>query len=377
MGNKNTSSGAQKRNSSGFEVIDAATAKSALFRIGEGEKRLLIIDRYGIQDPPITKISLSICPLSLADIRRTIFLIHPKRKDLAEKSISLHRLTGGIPALLTPLLHKKKLIEPSESKTFHAAINTTLEGLNYEAFELIATMGILNSPAAVEELENISLAPVNELFPELIERGIVEDLGFGYWRLRATAIAEAARARLPEEESLLQRCDVFREEPLPIETIKRSLFEADVLVAQGLFNQGLTESERAIVEAYRSKDAHIIGEANLRRGSLLLDLGQFKHASKYLSDLSVWTKGHGLQELKKRSHAMRARGSLEMQPGSRASATSAVNRIAELLHNNTDPVISCMWAWAIAALGDERGWKKSSGKKQHGIYQRILLNWSL
>ena len=51
-----------------------------------------------------------------------------------------------------------------------------------------------------------------------------------------------------------------------------------------------------------------------------------------------------------------------MRPGSRASATSAVNRIAELLKDNSDPIISCMWSWAIAALGDERAWRRAAEK---------------
>ena len=82
------------------------TAEIAKNRLLE-KKALLVIDRFGMQVPTgISLLPLKISALRLADIRRSVYAFAPKTENLAKQSELLHRLSGGIPALLLPLLKK-------------------------------------------------------------------------------------------------------------------------------------------------------------------------------------------------------------------------------------------------------------------------------
>ena len=108
-------------------------------------------------------------------------------------------------------------------------------------------------------------------------------------------------------------------------------------------------------------------EAMMVLGRVQLDIGLFASANKIFADVSTLAQAEELHEIQKIAHAFRARATLEKQPGSRAAAAAAVDRLLPLIKKHPHPIVLAMWSWAIATLGDTRRWKTSLQKAQNAV----------
>jgi serine/threonine protein kinase len=202
---KTLHNGANQRSIPVFEVIDDVTAQTAEKRLSTASP-LLIIDRYGIQPPPhIGILNLKVSFLRLADIRRSIYAYAPKTEQLAKQSERLHRLSGGIPALLIPLLKNHTTDQAlSLPATIHPPpiLKDFFYNLDLDALETLGAIALLKRPCICQEIEQVSMIPTDEFLPILHQKGLITEIRPNTWMLSAELFEEEIFSLLPDRDSL-------------------------------------------------------------------------------------------------------------------------------------------------------------------------------
>ncbi len=353
--------GAIRRNIPVFEVVDEPTAQAALMRIEE-KHPLLIIDRYGIEAPiGICTFELKITPLRLADIRRSVYAFAPKTKNLAKESERLHRLSGGIPAILLPLLEQytsEELFSLPEKVVPPPIVDDFFSDLDLDDIETLAAIAILRRASKEEDIEKISMVPADHILPQLQQRGLIQEISPKSWLLSASIFEESIYAYLPDKETLEKRAYSIQSS-IPADALLARCNDIRNLAAEGK----LSEAREVALENHK----HSLGMKNklplcqslISLGQVYLDIGLFDKAKRYFADASALAKAIENKTLKNKSHAYRARIDLELKPGSRMPISAAIDRLTPLIKGNQDPFIAAMWSWSLAALGDKKRWRQA------------------
>jgi serine/threonine-protein kinase len=241
---------------------DEEALAGAALRIARGEA-LLALTRL----PWPEAHAVDLPPLSVAELRRTLFPLVPGPGELAEVAERVHRLTGGNAELIRSLLERYasagRLVLPDPPAL---DVEAWLQGLDMDE-EAVAT-ALAFSPGARDEaaIEALAQTPCAEILPMLEGRGLVTRHG-RRWRLSADLFRDALLARVPDPSTWEARlaAGVTEDDPLlahaaalPIEEGARVLLAADATPArQALLGKlrwlaGDVEGARGAWEACRA-----------------------------------------------------------------------------------------------------------------------------
>ena len=113
---------------------------------------------------------------------------------------------------------------------------------------------------------------------------------------------------------------------------------------------------------------------------LLIRIGAFQDAEKELSDAAVLSSACGARNNNARTDLLRAVVHLETESNHRVAGSLAMNRVLSASKQLKTPLLYSIWAWAAAALGDVRSFKKAEQqffKKSppllHSLHTQYLL----
>lgn len=338
-------------------------------RLSAGEALLGVIPPDTVPPEGIPLVEIHLEPLGIADVRRTLVSAAPLTLDPAQAADRLHRWTGGLPALLVPIISQytdgatlslpDELPEPD-------AVADFFEGIDLDELDILATMAVLGEPADAELIEEIAMIPATPTLDELAVQGLVRQTN-GLWRLSATLFAAAALIRAPDPEGLQERTDAIRQQwsqgkphPAPLASLLEAALDDSV---QGNLSAALSSARLALQRSLSDRSMECRARCVL--GQILLDTGLIGEATRQLADATALAKAANLEQDRRISHALRARASLEARPG-RPAAAAAVDRLLPLVlkarnrpPDPTDALVFSVWAQAAATLGDRRAWKKA------------------
>mgnify|MGYP001308649168 CR=1 FL=1 len=367
---KTLHNGANQRNIPVFEVIDDVTAQTAEKRL-KTSSSLLIIDRYGMDPPPhVTVLHLKVSFLRLADIRRSIYAHAPQTKNLAKQSEILHRWSGGIPALLIPILKEHTVDQVlSLPDVIHPPpiLKDFFTHLDLDSLETLGAIALLKRPCVPKEIEQVSMIPTDDILPILVQKGLITEVRPNTWMLSAEAFEKHLFSLLPDQDALELRVQKVHNQINEDELIRR-IQEVEELCVQGKLAQARDKAQENHKLSLGYENSLPLCSSLLSLGMVSLDLGLFDQAKTYFADASALAKAIGQKDLKEDSHLYRARVSLELRPGSRTAISSAIDRLSSIIPTSSNLHTHAMWAWALAALGDTVRWNQ--------VREKIISNIS-
>lgn len=307
-------------------------------------------------------------PLGIADVRRSLVATAPLTRDSSRISEQLHRLTGGLPDLLVPLLSQhtngarfslpENLPEPD-------AVHDFYDELDLDELDALAALAALGRPATAQQLESIAMVPADDALAVPRERGIVRHVE-GQWLFSAELFAVAALARAPDPDGLIARAlEVTDHGDASSSALEHAISQVHLMSAHGQLAEALTTARTASEQSAGRNDRACECRALCALGQVLLDLGMVDEASRRLADATALAKAANLSEERQLSHALRARASLEARPG-RRSAAAAIDRILPLVTGAKnrdirpgDALVYGIWAYAAGMLGDKRAFQRA------------------
>jgi predicted Ser/Thr protein kinase len=363
--------GARRR---GLAVWHAKDGPDALRTAVSG---LLGIISDGDETPtgwPVTEIEM--LPLGIADVRRSLVATAPLTKDSAQASAQLHRLTGGLPDLLVPLLSQytngarfslpEDLPEPDTVHDF-------FDELDLDELDALAALAAIGQPATAEQLESIAMVPAEDALAVPLQRGIVRNVE-GQWLFSAELFSVAAFARTPDPDGLIERAQELTDHGASsAEVLDHAISQIHRMSASGQLADALTAARTAAEQSAGRNDRAQECRALCALGQVLLDLGMVEEASQRLADATALAKAADLSGERQISHALRARASLEARPG-RRSAAAAIDRILPLVTGAKnrdirpeDALVYGTWAYAAGMLGDKRAFQRARDRAESTI----------
>ncbi|NOY24241.1 MAG: serine/threonine protein kinase, partial [Oligoflexia bacterium] len=314
------------------EPGDDAAAKVAVARAA-AQPGIVVLTQAPVQVPP----GLALCrailePLSVADVRRTVVAAAPLTDAPAHQAERLHRWTGGLPALLTPLLqahtHGARLELPPDP-ALGPAVDHYLTGLDLDTVEVLGALAALGGPADLHTIEAVARLPPELSLAQLQSRGMVREVD-GLYSLTAEQFALAGWARQADPEGLRQRAAVAAGDR-PKAAVGPS---PEDIALSGHLAKALHAARRGVADAQARGDRGAEGLALCSRGQVQLDVGLFEAARRSLADASALAKASGNTTLGRQAHVMRSRAQLHgldsRQPRARASAAAALDRVVPL-----------------------------------------------
>ena len=340
-----------------FEIVDIRSSVIAQQRLGN-KQPILLLDRYGKASfPSIRSVSIDIAPLSLANIRRSLYAQAPKTKALSLTSEQLLRWTGGLPRLLIPIFERYTLAQelslPKEIPTLEE-VDTFFADLDWEHLEILATLACSKKPLSTREVETATQIPAATILDELATVGLCEHSIVG-WCIANEIFAAEAQQRVPDLDGIVGRLTELPSQTfnLPIEVIIEQI--TDLRLAGHL--SSAQKIARALVQTTRNHSSRSdFCTALIALGEVYLAIGLFAQASAVFADASVLTKAFHLTEERVKSHLFRAQLSLEQYPN-RQGGAEAIDRLLPLL-SNPSPLLQATWTWAVAHVGDHIRWQQ-------------------
>jgi hypothetical protein len=316
-----------------------------------------------MQNPSgIPSMELQVSFLRLADIRRSIYAFAPKTTNLAKQSERLHRLSGGIPALLIPILHKysneQALLLPDVIEAPNI-IHDFFHRLDLDALELLGSIALIKRPCVPKEIEQVSMIPTDEFLPVLKHRGLITEIRPDTWMLSAGLFEQHIFTLLPDTDGLKQRVKKMRSFTTNKEDLLSKIQSVERLCVEGKLARAREKSQENHKISMGYDDPYPMCKSLISMGIVSLDLGLFEQAKTFFADASALSKAINAAELKEESHLYRARVSLELRPGSRTAISSAIERLSPLIASSSNLHTHAMWAWALAALGDSIRWNNT------------------
>ena len=356
-------SAAQRRSVAYFELYNLRSVELTEQRLRR--ESLLVIDWENrlIDSPLAEHRHVRIPPLRRADVRRTIYAFAPKTTSLSEVAECVFRLSGGLPILLFPILEKyvqdQMLILPNPVPLIDAA-EQYFEELDLEALELLAVFGLTQRALSAEELEPITMFPVDSLLKTLARQGLVFQTQNQMWRCTAEFFSQYAMDNVPDLESIKHRCQKQFQTGIPFKAVEAILNDA----ADGHLATARNELQERIDLINIQEQSYEYCHTLIALGLVLIDIGLYKDANSVLADASALSKAASHRDLLAWSHQLRARTVLEQRTRSRSAAAAAIDRLTPLVHHNNDPRVEGLWAWAMAILQEDRGWSRAYNRAQ-------------
>ncbi len=347
---------------------DVPMAEAVLRAPGGG----LVVSRLALDPPPgVIRREVALMPLGVADIRRTVVGLAPKTREPAKVAARLHRLTGGLPGLLVPVLAhhlRDERLELPEAVAPPERVHDFLAGLDAVSQELLGVLSLQGRPTAERVLDVVVGTPSGPTLVRLAQRGLVREVD-ERWDLAADFFAEAALAFVPEPALLRARIAAARSSSLDDPTVPGASLaglrdDAEQALAEGRMGQALATARRAAELAEAVGDTPLEAEALCTLGQILLDLGDPQAARRTLADASALARAASADTARRRAHALRANADLDDRPGARAAAAAALDRLMPLVAkaragDAADGLALAMWSRAAACLGDRGSWDRA------------------
>ncbi|MEC7947542.1 MAG: serine/threonine-protein kinase [Myxococcota bacterium] len=354
----------------GLPVIDTASAV-----VEEGSAALWLGGPGADVPAGVTEVCVSLAPLSLADVRRTVVGAAPMTEDAAQVSAALHHLTGGIPALLVPMISRHvsggRLRLP-DSPSLPAVVEDYLEGLDIDEREVLEVLATSRAPLSLPEVEAVVHTPPELALETLRDRGLARPVG-ERWTVGADLFRTAALADCADPEGLMERLAAVRAHQLvakadgDLERLARNAIEE---AGRGALAGGLSEAIDALEWAASHYQAVGDRESECRAlcelGLVLVDAGLFGRARRRMADASALARAGSLETLRRRAHVLRATAELGERPDSRVAAASAIDRLMPVVTGASgrsadvsDALGFATWARAAARLGDRATWRRA------------------
>jgi hypothetical protein len=316
-------------------------------------------------------VDVPLLPLGAADVRRTVVGFAPHTREAAQVAERLHRLSGGLPAILVPLLHAhthEKAVELPESVPAPEVARRAIESLPDLPRSVVTALAVLDRSASIPLLESIVGAPVADGVAELVSLGIVSTFE-GSVVLTAGAFRTVALELHPNLEGLKARVEAARlDDPtVPGATLTALCAEAERLLCRGNLRAALDTAERAAELATAVGDRMLECQARATWGLVLLETGAPRRARRCLADATAIARAVGDRDLRHRTHVLRAWAEMDERPGDPGAAAAALDRlmplVSELPEAVDDPTgaLSCtLWARAAATLRDRGAWRRAA-----------------
>jgi hypothetical protein len=320
-----------------------------------------------------TTVEVRLAPLAVADVRRTVVGAAPMTEDAAGTAADLHRLTGGLPALLVPMIgrhvHSGKLDLPDDV-ALPTVVEDYLEGLDIDEREILELLAIARAPLSRGEIEAVVHAPPESPLDTLEDRGLVRPVG-DRWTVAAELFRRAALASCADPEGVAERLRVVRAQAAsgagdPDERARRVLATARTAALQGALAGALDDLEWAVSHHRALEERASEVEALCELGLVLLDAGLFGRARRRMADASALARAGGLEALRRRAHVLRAAAELGERPDNRVAAAAAIDRLMPVVTGASgrsadvsDALGFATWARAAAVLGDRSTWRRA------------------
>ncbi len=318
----------------------------------------------------MTPVRVPMPPLGAADVRRTVVGFAPRTQNAAQVAARLHRLSGGLPALLVPMLQANtvdqavvlpELVEPP------AIAQVALRGTSESTRVVAAILAVLDRPAAIPLIEHIIGPPTTDAIRELVSRGVIVRLD-GRVALSAGIFRDVALAAIPNIAALEAKVAAAREDDptVPGAMLSALCGDAERYLREGLLRCALDTAERAAQLAGAVGDRHLECEARATWGRVLLETGNPKDARRCLADATALARAVDVTDLRRLTHALRAWAELDERRGDPGAAAAALDRLIPLVTNLPDTLsdmpsaIACVvWARAAASLRDRGAWQRA------------------
>lgn len=282
-------------------------------------------------------------PLGPADVRRSVVA---SSRDVAEPAVLAERLfraTGGLPALLVPLLRSLQhdphaLDGPLPS----ISVERWLDDLDLESLEILQVLAAARQPLNIPALEKIARVPAEDPVTELIRRGLVREVSNGTtptpeaqvsrFVVSAGIFADAALNLVPDPDELRRRLttELGSDEPVLESTSSSDDWQARFSSAMAARDESRwTEAGSAFeslsLEAEQDQDNVRVARVTIGLGTVDWALGKPKSAEFSLHRALELAP----DDLQTQGNACNGLGILEVQAGRPASALELFDRAAK------------------------------------------------
>jgi hypothetical protein len=373
-------------------TVEEETSAERIDRLLQSSKGAVFVVIQATAEPVdgVEVVEIPLPPLGAADVRRTVVGFAPHTPEAAQVSARLHRLSGGLPALLVPMLQThttdQKVVLPEEVGPPTVA-RTAFDNLAEDACSVAATLALLDRPASSELLSAV-VGPTAEMaLNDLAMMGIVTCVE-GQSVLSAGVFRGAALAAHPDLATLEAQVEAVRlDDPtVPGAALHDLCREAERHLQEGRLRAALDAAARASELATAMGEHHLECHARATWGLVLLETGFPKSARRCLADATALARAVGDRNLRHRTHLLRAWAELDERPGDLGAAAAALDRLMPLVTDLpvdlSDPLgaFTCtLWARSAAGLRDQGTWRRAAAAAapriaaQSGVVQARLL----
>jgi tetratricopeptide (TPR) repeat protein len=214
--------------------------------------------------------SIELGPLSVADVRRSLYSAAPGTAALATVAERVHRFSGGNAAILLDLLRRYQVQDRLELPEEPAIDGSRfLRDLDLDEAEIVGALAVLPGAADMALLDSVAQVPAEPHLPSLVARGLVARAG-ERWVLAAEALRAAVLDRLPDPEVLRERAAHALADRQPTE-------EEDPVIARAA-TLDPAAAEDALVQGLRRGENRHLPARWLALGSLRWDAGRVLQA---------------------------------------------------------------------------------------------------
>ena len=325
----------------------------------------------GMVPEGVEVVEVPLPPLGIADIRRTVVGFAPRTKAAAQVAARLLSLSGGLPALLVPLLQayttNQQVVLPEQVPPPLVA-HSAFENLADDTCTVAATLALLDRPASVALVAAVVGPTAAMAIQELESRGVVRSTE-GQNVLSADVFRTVALSVHPDLTTLEARVDAARDEDptVPGATLQTLCQEAERHLREGRLRSALDAAERASELATAVGEHQLECLARATWGLVLLETGFPKAARRCLADATALARAVGDRALRHRTHLLRAWAEMDERPGDPGAAAAALDRLMPLLNAPSDDLADplaaltyTLWARAAAGLGDHGTWRRAA-----------------
>ncbi|MGB0637858.1 MAG: protein kinase domain-containing protein [Myxococcota bacterium] len=371
--------GAQRRGIPVVEVLEEGAWEAVRQRLDSGEP-LLVISPYDLEVPDhIGKVEITLTPLGVADVRRSLVSIAPQVRDPADTAATLHEWTGGLPRLLAAILMENTVdgvFELPAIESLHPHVERFIDGLDLDQMEVLGAIAFATKPLDVSTLEEIANVPADDIVQELVAGGLIVDAG-GRFRLMGAAFVPSVVQQLIDPDGLKERVIQHQMNKHAasgaqtaaewvVKEVRHGIQKAEKALLAGHLDQGLVAVRRSVELSQVMADRALKADATIALANVLIRVGLLEEAGRRLADASALAHAAGRDDQRRLCHALRAWVSLDRQPTSRSAAASAIDRILPMLSGAEargflpeDALLLATWARAAAVIGDSISYQRA------------------
>jgi hypothetical protein len=373
--------GARARGVVAYEVREPEASRAALTALNERES-CVVVDTVGLELPEhVQLIEVPLVPLGLADVRRTVVGVAPRTREPAVVADRLHRLSGGIPGLLVPLItshtEDDAIFLPEEIKE-PALIDSFFEDLDLDELEVLGVVALAWPPPRADLIEEVTQVPSMEALKMMKARGLVQE-NQGEWLLGASLFRVRILDALADREGLESRISAHRHH----QGLDFGGLSGDISAQLRLGRDRMMEGalRRGMEDLGRARDlAHGLGDRELearvlcRQGLACMDTGSLELAGSYLADGTALARAVGDDGHRRLCHVLRAQVSLDLSPEGTTGALAALDRLMSLESGASsrkgdvaDALMYAVWSRVSARLDDTHGAALRESRSQEAM----------